>query len=135
LRFAARDPQEHVHALSLSALLARTLLGFTFIYERDADISLAIAANALRLTPARGVATSELPRKAGVSKEAIAMATGFLERHGYARVERPPGGAPKRSAPTIFHINRWCCTAAAFPTAPEYQVTLDSRALALMDKV
>ena len=35
---------------------------------------------------------ANLPRLAGVSKESVAMALGFLQRHGYAVVEPAPHG-------------------------------------------
>jgi hypothetical protein len=68
--------------LPLSALLAQVLLAFTLHFERGADVSLAIAANALRLLGEEGARTQDLPRLAGVSAEGMKMALGFLERRG-----------------------------------------------------
>jgi hypothetical protein len=70
--------------LPLSALLSKPLLALAFHYERDAAVSLAIGANVLRLVGDDGVLVRDLPRASGVSKEAIAMATNFLCKHGYA---------------------------------------------------
>jgi DNA-binding MarR family transcriptional regulator len=79
--------------LSLSALLAKVLLVFATEYERESDVSLAISANVLRVLDVEGVQVRELPRLSGVSKEAIAMAQGFLEKQGYIVVESGPSGS------------------------------------------
>jgi len=71
---------------SLPSLLSRMLLAFAVEFESESEISLAIAANVLRLTGDASVKVGDLPRLSGVSKEAIAMAVSFLERHGYAGV-------------------------------------------------
>jgi len=70
--------------LPLCALLSKPLLALAFHYERDAAVSLAIGANVLRLVGDDGVLVRDLPRASGVSKEAIAMATNFLCKQGYA---------------------------------------------------
>ena len=73
---------------SLPALLARTLLAYAMEFEGDSEVSLAIAANVLRFFEERAeVPIRELPTLACVSKEAIAMATGFLEKRGFATVK------------------------------------------------
>jgi hypothetical protein len=69
----------------LPVLLARVLLAFAIEFERGSDVSLAISANVLRNVKDEGTAVRELPRMAGVSKEAIAVAVGFLEKRGFAR--------------------------------------------------
>jgi DNA-binding MarR family transcriptional regulator len=71
----------------LSVLLAQALLGFTLDFEAGSKISLPISANTLRVLTPTGVRVRELPLLTGVSKEANAMAVGFLERHGCAAVE------------------------------------------------
>jgi DNA-binding MarR family transcriptional regulator len=78
---------------SLPELLSKTLLAFAFEFERESEVSLAIAANVLRLTDDGRAPVKDLPRLAGVSKEAIAMATSFLEKHGYAKVEVEAAGS------------------------------------------
>jgi hypothetical protein len=90
-RRVSRDTNERMEALPISALLARVLTAFTLVYERDGQPSLAISANVLRLTPVDGIAVTELERKAGVSKEAIAFALSFLSRNGHARLQRAAG--------------------------------------------
>jgi hypothetical protein len=68
---------EDAAALPLPWLLARVLLAFAIAYERESRISLAIAANVLRVLDEPGVRARDLPELTGVSKEAIAMATNF----------------------------------------------------------
>jgi DNA-binding MarR family transcriptional regulator len=73
---------------TLPALLARTLLAYAIEFEQDSEVSLAIAANVLRFFEERlEVPVREIPGLACVSKEAIAMATGFLEKRGLATVK------------------------------------------------
>jgi hypothetical protein len=69
---------------SLPGLLAKVLLGFAIEFEAEAKISLAIAANVLRVLEDEPVPLRELPQLSGVSKEALAMATGWLQKHGLA---------------------------------------------------
>ncbi len=74
----------------LSVLLARVLLVFTLDFETESRISLPVSANTLRVLDARGVRVRDLPALTGVSKEANAMAVGFLGRHGFAEVVADP---------------------------------------------
>jgi len=74
-------------ALDLPALLSQVLLDFTLRFERESQLALPIHADVVRLMGEDGVAVRELPRLSGVSKEAIAMAVGFLARHGFAEVD------------------------------------------------
>ena len=76
------------------ALLAKVLLAFALAFERKSDISMPMGANVIRLLDGKGVRIRDLPRLSGVSKEAIQMATGFLERRGYAVIEPNPA-APR----------------------------------------
>jgi len=71
----------------LSVLLARVLLAFTLDFERESPVSLAVAANALRVLTDDGVRVRDLPGLTGVSKEALSMAVGVLARRGYAVVQ------------------------------------------------
>jgi len=79
--------------LDLSVLLSRALLAFALDFERESQLSLTISANALRVLGDRGAAVRDLPRLAGVSKEAISMSVGFLERSGYVAVEPDPAAS------------------------------------------
>lgn len=79
-------------ALALPALLSRALLTFAVDFEGRSNVSLAICADLLRVLDAQAVPVRDLPRRSGVSKEAIAMAMGVLEKGGIAMVEPKPGG-------------------------------------------
>jgi len=74
----------------LSVLLAKALLMFTVDFERESNLSLPTSANALRVLDETGVRIRDLPRLAGVSKEAIAMSVGLLRRLGCVVVEPDP---------------------------------------------
>jgi len=85
----APSPAGHHHdALPLSALLSRVLLAFAMDFERESNLSLAISANVVRVLTEQGVLVRDLPRLTGISKEAIRMALGFLERRRVAVVEQ-----------------------------------------------
>jgi DNA-binding MarR family transcriptional regulator len=72
---------------NLSALLSKVLLAFTIEFERESALSLAICANILRLLGEVGVPVRDLPLRSGVSKEAVKVAIGFLEKLRYVVVE------------------------------------------------
>jgi len=80
--------------MPLSALLSRVLVAFAVEFERETATSLAISANVLRVLGEDWTPVRDLPVLAGVSKEAVSMATGFLARHG--RAETGPVPAPGR---------------------------------------
>ncbi len=84
-----RDPRAGVQ-LPLPALLSKVLLAFTLEFEAESDVSLAISANVIRLLGEEGLRVRDLPRLSGVSKEAIQVAVGFLDKRGYAVVEPDP---------------------------------------------
>jgi methyltransferase (TIGR00027 family) len=80
--------------LPLWALLSRPLNAFADQYEAEPGPSLAIGANILRVLTAEGVYTKDIPVLAGVSKESVAMATGFLSRNAGLVTEGPdPAGS------------------------------------------
>ena len=66
----------------LSGLLCGVLFAFTIDFESASRISLPISSNALRVLGPEGVRVGDLPRLTGVSREAVAMCTGWLDRHG-----------------------------------------------------
>jgi DNA-binding MarR family transcriptional regulator len=85
---ASRSPARAIgSSLRLSALLSKVLLAFAIEFEEKSDVSLAICANVLRLVGDDAALVRDLPRRSGVSKEAITIATGYLTRHGYATLE------------------------------------------------
>jgi DNA-binding MarR family transcriptional regulator len=77
-------------APGLSELLTSVLLAFTVDFERQATLSLPIAANTLRVLDATGVRVRDLPRRTGISKEATAMCVGFLARRACVEVVPDP---------------------------------------------
>jgi hypothetical protein len=82
----AQPADTSAQTLPLVVMLARVLLAFTLEYECAAGLSLAIGANVLRLIEADGIHVRDMPRAAGASKEAIAMALGLLQRRQLAEV-------------------------------------------------
>jgi DNA-binding MarR family transcriptional regulator len=76
--------------LPLSALLSRVLLAFAIDFERESELSLAISANIVRVLDEKGVRVRDLPILSGVSKEAISMALGFLQKKHVVVVEPDP---------------------------------------------
>lgn len=71
---------------SLATLLAQTLLRFALEFEERSELALAMAANVLRVLDDSGVAVRDVPLTAGVSKEAVSFALGWLQKNGYAQI-------------------------------------------------
>ena len=79
-------------------------------------MSLAIAANLLRVLDEQGVRVRDVPARSGVSKEAIAMASGFAAKRDLVVIESAAGrrqvqggtpdqqghGRPRRSTPSCL---------------------------------
>jgi DNA-binding MarR family transcriptional regulator len=87
------DAPEAIGQLTFPALLAKVLIAYAIDFEAESPVSLAIGANVLRLIDSAGVRVRDLPDRSGISKEAIAMCCGFLERRGDARVGADPSGS------------------------------------------
>jgi hypothetical protein len=68
----------------LAGLLGQALTSLTLGHEQGARVSLPLAANFLRVIGGDVVRIRDLPALSGVSKEAVAMATGYLQRHRLA---------------------------------------------------
>lgn len=79
--------------LPLLTLLSRVLLAFAVEFERVPEISLAIGANVIRILDEDGVKVRDLPLLSGVSREAIAMTLGFLEKRGLIAIASNPKAA------------------------------------------
>ncbi|HXZ69372.1 MAG TPA: hypothetical protein VEH31_00700 [Streptosporangiaceae bacterium] len=79
-----RPPAGGESSADVSVLLSQVLLAFTLDFERESAVSLAVAANALRVLTGEGVRIRDLPRLTGVSKEALSMAAGILTRQSCA---------------------------------------------------
>jgi DNA-binding MarR family transcriptional regulator len=88
-----QPPPASENSHSLIALLSRVLLAFALEFERESDLSLAISANVIRLLNEEGLRVRDLPRLSGVSKEAIAMSVGFLEKGRYVVVAPDPAAS------------------------------------------
>ena len=92
------DESADLSDLSLLALLSRALLAFALEFERESELSLAISANVLRVLEETGVRVRDLPLLSGVSKEAISMAMGILQKRHLALVETDPAGSRAKIA-------------------------------------
>ena len=102
----ARREGDSGSRLPLPALLARVLLAFATEFERESDLSLAIVANLLRVLDEKGVRVADLPVLTGVSKEAIHMAMGILQKKGTAVVGADPSGGRAKVA-RLTPKGRW----------------------------
>jgi hypothetical protein len=82
-RAEATDQRSTADDAPLCVLLAHVLLAIALLFERRSKVSLAIAANTLRVLDAR---VADLPALTGASKEGNAMALGWLERSGLVEI-------------------------------------------------
>ena len=85
-------------SLPLSALLSKVLLAFAIEFESESEVSLAISANVVRVLDENGVRVRDLPVLTGVSKEAISMALGVLQKRGIVVVESDQAGSRTKVA-------------------------------------
>ena len=76
--------------LDLAALLSQVLLAFTMDFESESRLSLALGANVLRVLDEAGVRVRDVPLRTGVSKEAVSVSLGFLERVDCAIIAPDP---------------------------------------------
>jgi DNA-binding MarR family transcriptional regulator len=72
---------------TLPVLLCKVLLAFAIEFETEANFSLALCANFLRLAVEQDIRVKDIPRLSGVSKEATAMALKRLQDQGLADVK------------------------------------------------
>lgn len=89
-------PEHRVAGDGLPTLLSRALMSFRAEFEAGSAVPLPVSANVLRVLTAGGVALRDVPRRAGVSKEAVSVSVGQLERQGYAVNEPDPAGGRGR---------------------------------------
>ena len=94
----------------LVALMGQALTALTLRQEKDAEVSLPIAADFLRVIGSRAVRTRDLPSSAGVSKEAVAMAINFLKARHFA--ELVPAGSVKLTATGLDALDGFRARAA-----------------------
>jgi methyltransferase (TIGR00027 family) len=85
-------PGHRVPGTGLPTLLSRALMSFRAEFERDSALSLPVSANTLRVLSADGVALADLPRLAGVSREAVSLSVGRLEKGSLAVTGPDPAG-------------------------------------------
>ena len=85
-----------IAAYTLPMLLAKILLAFAMEFESSSGRSLAISANALRLIGKDSLRVRDLPRLAGVSKEAIEMLARRIEESGLGIVQPESSGGRVR---------------------------------------
>ncbi len=90
LRAASPRNNREGTGCALAALLAGVLFAFTLDFETVSRIALPTSANTLRVLDGEGVRLRDLPTLTGVSKEANAMCSGWLQRHGCAELARDP---------------------------------------------
>ena len=84
------EPADVLAGVALPALLAKVLLAMAIAYEATSPVSLAISANVLRVVGDDGIRVRDVPLLGGVSKESVAMATGYLQRNGFAELVPMP---------------------------------------------
>jgi DNA-binding MarR family transcriptional regulator len=120
-------------ALPLPWLLARVLLAFAIDFELEAKISLAIAANALRLIDEKGTRIKDMPALSGVSPEGLAMATGYLEKHGLAEIGTAPAGERWKVARLTPAGRRAAAASRELLSAVEYRWSVRYGAVAVGD--
>lgn len=70
-----------------AGLLGQALTSLTLDHERGSQVSLPVAANILRVIGDQSVPVRDLPALSGVSREAVAMATGYLGRKGLTELQ------------------------------------------------
>ena len=92
-RLPPRPDATAPEAMPLSALLSRVLLSFAVEYEREAGLSLAVAANVLRVLGTDGTRLRDLPALTGTSKESVRWALGILTRGDLAAEEPDPAAS------------------------------------------
>ena len=90
----------------LPALLSHVLLAFAIDVERESPLTMVVGSGALRVLARDPVRVADLPARAGLSKEAISMALGLLERRGYAVVEPDPAASRGKVA-RLTTRGRW----------------------------
>jgi len=88
------ESPDAIAALPLPVLLARVLVAMAREFESGSAVSLAMSANVLRVLDERPTPLRDLPDRTGISKEYVAVSTGWLARHKFAVLATAP--APDR---------------------------------------
>jgi hypothetical protein len=79
-----RDPREQ--SGSLSAVLCRALTVIAVAFERTSPVSIALAANALRVLDSAGTPMPDVSRRAGIAREITDVSLGYLEKQGLVTI-------------------------------------------------
>ena len=111
--FTPRPRADAATPSQLTILLAQALLAYTLDFETGSELSLALSANFVRILGEKETAVRDIPVLAGVSKEATAMALGYLAKAGHvvregstaanARVRLTPSGRTARARLPAVH--------------------------------
>lgn len=123
-------PRGNARLENLFGRLGKVLLAFALDFERDFYISLPMTANVLRLlevTPAR---VRELPRLSGVSKEALAMALGYLQRSEMATLETDERKARVATLTRLGRSARRDCLARIDAVEAQWETAFGASAIA-----
>jgi hypothetical protein len=107
----------------LVVLLGQALTALTIEHERASEASLPISANLLRVIDSQVAPIRDLPALAGISKEGVAMGTGYLLRRGLARSE--PQRAIRLTPAGLDALEDYRHLAAS-PTGAELRAALKS---------
>ncbi len=91
-------PGAPASGFGLPALLSTALLSWRLEYEQEARLALPVSANVLRVLTPQPQPLRDLPALAGISKEAVAVSLGLLERRGYAVTGPDPAARPGKAA-------------------------------------
>jgi hypothetical protein len=76
--------------LDLAALISRLLIAFRADFEGESRLSLPLSANVVRALSDSPVRVRDLPTSTGVSREAVSISLGWLDRHELAIIDRGP---------------------------------------------
>jgi DNA-binding MarR family transcriptional regulator len=87
------DSATEAGRVALPGLLAKVLLTLALDFEDGWPVSLATSSDVLRVLDAAGQPLRDVPRRSGVSKEAIAMALGVLTKAGLVELGPAPAGS------------------------------------------
>jgi hypothetical protein len=112
---AAASPGEDAADRPLVVLLGQVLTALTVDHEGRSTVSLALGANVLRVVDGETVRRRDLPALTGLSKEAVAMATGFMLRRGLTRQAAGPAVRLSGDAVDALEQYRRLATAAKAP--------------------
>ena len=89
------EPRRASSDLPLVTLLAHALMAYTVDFEERSALALPLSANVFRVLDEAGVPVRELPARAGISKEAVAVSLTVLGRTEHVAVQGSP--ASKRT--------------------------------------